>query len=223
MKTKIPRQDNDVFLDGEKLYGNDFSESEIEEWFRDEQEGYAELGLYHRSHHRYGYHKLNWHHGYSYLPNNQRFRHVLCFGEAYGEELQPISGKIDFVTLLDPSEVFSGVDRIFGIPCRYVKPTALGDLPFADSTFDLVTCHGVMHHIPNVSKVIKECSRCLVKDGVMLLREPISSMGDWRYPRPGLIKRERGIPLKLLTSILTNAGFLIEKTFMYVSGNEGVF
>lgn len=207
----ISRQDIDVFLCGEKLYGDNFSESEIEEWFRDEQEGYAKIGLEHRSHHRYGYHELNRRHGFSWLPNNQRFRHVLCLGGAYGEELQPISEKIDFVTLLDPSEAFSGVDRIFDIPCLYVKPTVLGDMPFADSAFDLVTCHGVMHHIPNVSKVMKECSRCLVKGGIMLMREPITSMGDWRYPRPGLTKRERGIPLKLLVSISTNAGFRIEK------------
>lgn len=43
----------------------------------------------------------------------------------------------------------------------------------------------------------------------MILREPIFSMGDWRKPRPGLTKRERGIPLHILDDIVREVGFKI--------------
>ena len=33
----------EIYLSGEKLYGDDFTTEEILEWFKDEKEGYAEL------------------------------------------------------------------------------------------------------------------------------------------------------------------------------------
>jgi hypothetical protein len=35
----------------------------------------------------------------------------------------------------------------------------------------------------------------LKPNGYLLLREPIISMGDWSFPRKGLTKNERGIPV----------------------------
>lgn len=82
-------------------------------------------------------------------------------------------------------------------------------MPFDDSSFDLVSVLGVLHHIPNVSQVLGECSRVLACGGKMILREPIVSMGDWRKPRYGLTKRERGIPIDVLKEIITGKGFRI--------------
>ena len=45
----------------------------------------------------------------------------------------------------------------------------------------------------------------------MLIREPIVSMGDWTKPRPGLTKRERGIPFELFNNIISESGFRIKK------------
>ena len=67
----------------------------------------------------------------------------------------------------------------------------------------------MLHHIPNVTYVLSECVRCLGDKGLMVLREPINSMGDWRYPRPGLTRRERGIPLKILDGIVRDVGFSV--------------
>lgn len=36
--------DISIYLSGAKLYGDDFTIDEIEEWFADEAEGYANLG-----------------------------------------------------------------------------------------------------------------------------------------------------------------------------------
>ena len=98
-----------------------------------------------------------------------------------------------------------------GTPCKFVKPSADGDMPFDSNRFDLVTSLGVMHHIPNVSHVIGECHRCLSDGGIMLLREPIASLGDWTKPRSGLTKRERGIPWTILRETIQNAGFNIKR------------
>ena len=65
---------------------------------------------------------------------------------------------------------------------------------FSDNTFDLVTCFGVLHHIPNITTVLREIIRVTAPQGIILLREPIRSMGDWKKPRRGLTKNERGIP-----------------------------
>ena len=45
--------------------------------------------------------------------------------------------------------------------------------------------------------------------GVLVLREPIFSMGDWRERRKGLTRRERGIPRQFLLDILRKNGFTI--------------
>lgn len=189
---------------GDKLYGDDFDLSAIQAWYADEAEGYAQLGAADRSSYRYGYHALNTLHGFRHLPEG-RLADVLGFGSAYGDELAPIIGRIDTITIVDPSGAFVQ-PTVHGLPARYVKPAVDGLLPLPGGAFDLVTCLGVLHHIPNVSFVVGELARVLRPGGWMLLREPIVSMGDWRQPRAGLTRRERGIPLHLLERSSKAAG-----------------
>ena len=171
------------YLEGEKLYGDDFTEEEIRAWYQDEKEAYADLGAKEYIEYTYVYEQLNIYHGYRRILNN-RFRNALGLGSAYGDEFNPVMERIDHVTILESSDVFkkrSGVD----IPFDYVAPTETGKLPFQSKRFDLITCFGVMHHIPNVSYVLGECYRCLENEGYYLLREPIVSMGDWTKTRGG--------------------------------------
>ena len=100
---------------------------------------------------------------------------------------------------LEPSK--KSIYTKFGTPSKFRDILA----------FALVTCFGVLHHIPNVSFVMSELGRVLEPGGVMLLREPVISMGDWRKPRRGLTKRERGIPLHLLQRIAVESGFEVIK------------
>jgi SAM-dependent methyltransferase len=197
------------YFDGKALYGDDFNITQIAEWFEDEKEGFADLGAKDIENYIYDYHSLNKLHGFKYLPDKV-FKKVLGFGSAYGEELLPIKNKIQTATIVDPSKAFVQ-DSIYDIPLTYVKPLPNGQLPFNDHLFDLITCFGVLHHIPNVSSVIKELSRILESGGYILLREPIVSMGDWREPRIGLTKRERGIPLQILEEIITANNLVIIK------------
>lgn len=197
----------EAFFSGKKLYGNDFSQDQIEAWFADEAEGYFNLTQSGDGAYGYGYHALNRRHGYSCLPR-RRFGHVLGIGSAYGDELKPVLSHSDRISILEPSDGFKST-ALHGVPVSYVKPVASGDMPFDSDSLDLITCLGVLHHIPNVSKVVSEFHRVLKPGGYALVREPIISMGDWRKPRCGLTRRERGIPLPLLRDFVEQAGFKV--------------
>jgi SAM-dependent methyltransferase len=189
------------YADGKLLHGDDFSPEEIEEWFRDEAEAYynlpldQELGLY-------SYHARNWRHGFRYLPSSP-FEHVLCLGGAFGDELEPVLGRSKKVTILEPAGGFQN-PRF-----EYVKPNPSGRIPFADNSFDLVTCFGVLHHIPNVSTVVREMARCTKPTGWQLICEPRHSMGNWEQPRCMLTPRERGIPDALMRRFILESGLRI--------------
>jgi len=109
--------------------------------------------------------------------------------------------KLNKITIIEPSKKLR-VKEIKGKKVKYFQPTTKGKLKFKDNTFDLITCFGVLHHLPNVSYIFSELSRVLEKGGYLLLREPICSMGDWRKKRTGLTKRERGIPLDYFRKII---------------------
>ena len=200
------------FLSGSELYGDDFTGADLESWFEDEREGYADLGDPSENSLRgYGYHQLNQRHGFRHLPAGRRFRQALGVGSATGREFDPLSPRIDAVTILEPSDQLVGGPLPTGLQPVYVKPNADGSIPFADATFDLTICLGTLHHIPNVSRVVVEMARVSEPGGYLLVREPIVSMGDWRTTRkPGVTKRERGIPLTLMRQIIEGAGLRIE-------------
>lgn len=207
---------NDIesYLSGDRLYGDDLSLEEIRTWYADEEEGYANLGAGDSTQYSYVYHALNWYHAFRKVKTTNRME-ILGFGSAYGEELQPLLNRAKSVTIVDPSDAFRR-DEIHGVPCRYVKPLPSGVLEFEDASFDMVTAFGVLHHVPNVSFVMSEISRVTRSGGIFLLREPVVSMGDWRFPRAGLTKHERGIPLHLMQSIIHKSGFHIRSESLCV-------
>ena len=196
------------YLSGEKLYGDDFDRDQMEAWYRDEAEGYAQLAQAHHGRWTYGYEALNRRWGFRHLPAKRVFQRALGFGSAFGDEFLPVIERIREVTIIEPSDEFVQPE-VHGIPVRYVKPSVSGDLPFEGQAFDLVLCFGVLHHICNVSHVLREMFRCLAPGGFALLREPIVSMGDWTRPRRSLTKRERGIPDALLRGMIEHAGFRV--------------
>jgi ubiquinone/menaquinone biosynthesis C-methylase UbiE len=193
-------KNNKEFLSGEKLYGDNFSLNEIKKWYGDEEEGYSGLiGDYESG---YGYSQVNIKHGFSKLKNIKKFQNVLSFGGAKGDELIPIIDKIKKITIIEPSKKLR-VKKIKGKGVNYVTPKTSGEIKLKNNEFDLITCFGTLHHIPNVSFVFDELVRVLKKGGFILLREPIVSMGDWTKPRIGLTKRERGIPEIIFKRLIT--------------------
>lgn len=210
------------YLEGKKLYGDDFNLNEIRKWFEDEKEAYANLGPKNKGNYQYHYHALNYNMGFRFLPD-KKFPNVLGFGSAYGDELKPILKIIERIIIVESSEVLI-CKEINGFPVSYIKPNIDGSLPFSADVFDLITCFGVLHHVANVSKVVREFYRCLKPGGYALIREPTVSMGDWRKDRRpgGLTKRERGIPLNIFRQIISSTGFKIinEKRCMFPLTNR---
>lgn len=197
------------FLSGRELYGDDFTPSEVTAWFEDEREASARLWATYRREYVYEYHALNVRHGYRHLPD-RLFEVAVGLGAAYGHELLPIIGRIGKVIVVEPSAELRS-SSLRGVPLEYRNPAPNGDLPCESESADLVTCHGVLHHIPNVTHVVRELARCLKTGGYALVREPVVSMGEWTNFRPGLTTRERGIPIGILRKVMRDAGLRIAR------------
>jgi SAM-dependent methyltransferase len=163
------------YFSGEKLFGNDFNIDQINEWYNQEAEGYAHLGNNDKTTYSYNYQNFNYVHGFSKIPE-RKFDQVLGLGSAWGFEFEPIVDRISNLTIIEPSNEL--LNNLIGdlVP-KYVKPAVNGELPFDDNVFDLITCFGTLHHIPNVTFVLEEMIRVLKPDGCLLIREPIVSMG----------------------------------------------
>lgn len=213
IKSKIEEAD---YFTGNKLKGDDFSIEEIKAWYEDEQEGYANLGAKDEGNYSYGYDAINWKYGYSMISPKDSVAKVLGIGSAYGHEFFPIINKIKELHIIEPSDSLMSKD-LKGIKPIYHKPNINGALNFEDNSFDLITCFSTLHHIPNVSFVMKEMHRCLKPNGILLIKEPINSMGDWNKPRNGLTKNERGIPVDIFRKIIKECGFSFVKENLCLS------
>lgn len=198
------------YLDGEELIGDDYSLDQIGVWAKEEMEAYANLGAKDKSGYAYKYHELNRMVGFSCV-DLAKCQNVLGVGSAWGEEFAPIEKYIKDITILESSEIFSSNFSKIGLKAKYVKPTINNSLPFEDNSFDLIVCFGVLHHIPNVSFMLKEFYRCINSKGLVIVREPIISMGDWSGSRAGLTKNERGIPLEIFRGMIKKCGFYAKK------------
>ena len=199
-----------TYFSGGALYGDDFSEEEIRRWFAEEERGYFDLTqTYCR--YQYSYHALNEFHAYRYLPGP--FDVCLALGCARGDDVEPLSGRVGRFIAVEPAEQWWH-SSIGGTPATYLKPTVRGDLPLDAASVDLAVCLDVLHHIPNAGHVLSEMARVLRPGGMLVLREPINTMGDWRRPRPGLTANERGLPLPWLEQrVAANQLTVVRKAF----------
>ncbi len=204
------QMNHDDYLGGRALIGDDYDAIAINKWFSEESEGYANLGAANQKTYQYSYHGLNYYHGYGLLKG-MRFKHALGLGSAYGDEFKPIINQLDKITIVEPSHQLRA-EQLEHLKLNYLNPLPSGDVPIGSAEIDLITCFGVLHHIPNVTKVISEFARILTPGGIALIREPVVSMGDWSKPRSGLTKNERGIPYDLLKHILINSGFSLKRS-----------
>lgn len=196
------------YFSGEMLIGDNYGPAEIARWFEDERDAYANLAARDPATYQYHYHALNRWHGFRHLDRERRFANACGFGSAFGDELLPVRGRLDHVTIIDSSRRFAQT-VLGGVGASFVEAHPSGEISAESGAFDLITCFGVLHHIPNVSFVLRELARCLGPDGVLLLREPISSMGDWRKPRLGCTPRERGLPAALFHDMIEEAGLVV--------------
>jgi len=200
-----PEIQMESFLKGERLYGEDFSTADLHRWYSEEKEGYAGIEDTDLADGGYSYGALNWWYFWRYIRGRRRrFPHCVSLGGARGDDVAPLSDLVDHYTVIEPSNSF-WTDEIGGKPAKYLSPEISGEIPMPTASADLVTSLGTLHHIANVSFVVREIGRVLKPGGYFILREPVHSMGDWRQPREGKTRNERGIPMKLLKSWLLAA------------------
>ena len=126
------------------ILGDDYSYSMIEKWYASEAP----------------YHKLDPSAANSFvrainpcasggilslrLPDSPR---VLCFGSHTGAELSPFNISPQRITLCDP--IFTERVVNHGSPDIVQLPTTTqGHIDCESSSLDLITCLGVLHHIP---------------------------------------------------------------------------
>jgi SAM-dependent methyltransferase len=197
------------YLYGEKLVGDDYSDSELEAWYRDEATAYSGLVGDRSGSYSYEYHALNYINGFRFLPSD-KIQMCVGYGAATGAEFLPIQNRISNLIIIDPGEFEKDITPR-NVPVRYIKPQISGRVGLEDGISDVVTCFGALHHVANVSFVVKELARILKHSGKLLLREPISNMCDWRIARPGLTPRGRGIPVKIMNEAIQVAGLEISK------------
>lgn len=203
--------DMEAALRGERIFGDDFGPTAVAEWYAAEVDGYSGLDHEDSRSDAYLYEALDKAYVWRHLPD--RPLDVMGLGSAYGSEFRPISQRLCSLTIVEPGRKFWR-DQVAGVPARYVDPSPGGELPFDSGRFDLVTAFSVLHHVPNASRVIGELARVLAPGGILAIREPITSMGDWRHPRPGLTAHERGLPWPLVAPIAQGAGCTLESAKM---------
>jgi len=195
-------------LSGQQLYGEQLTPEQIERW--NEQTNAVHSALFATNqgvHSGYQYAALDHFHVVGALLR-RRYELCLALGCANGDDVAPLAGVVSQFVAIEPMEQCWRTE-IGGRPARYLKPSVLGDISLEDNSVDLVVAFDVLHHIANVSHVLGELARVLRPDGLLVVRDPISWMGDWRQPRPGLTANERGLPLAWFERVAGENGLQI--------------
>lgn len=194
--------------DGTHLWGDDLDQLELESWFADEQRAAAAAanadGLDDGD--DYAWWEQQRFHVFSKLPA-RRWSHVLGFGSGSGAELLPVDAeRITILEAVPRRQPHAGVR----CPVTYAQAQASGDLALPDGAVDLVVCFGALHHVANVSYVLREFARVAAGGGYLCLGEPIIGMGTEPAERRGLTPHERGLPLPWLRQAVDSAGWAIK-------------
>jgi SAM-dependent methyltransferase len=200
-----------AYYSGCKLFGNDFSLEEVREWYGLEENACFEIydqGKKRMPNNDY----LHWSAGYRWaLEGRSSLGKVLGLGSGNGEEFRPVRKWIEHLFIAESADGYFQNDA----STSYVKAQTDGTLLFPDNFFDTTVTIAVLHHIPNVSHVLRELLRSLKPGGICLLKEPITTLGAWHLPRKvGLAPCERGFPREWLHQELTEKGFeIIHRTY----------
>lgn len=194
------------FYGGQKLFGDDFGPEEIAEWYRLEENACFEI-FDHGKKRMPNNDLLHWSHGYCWaLKNRPSLGKVLGLGSGNGEEFRPIRDWIEHLYIVESAEGYFQNSP----STTYAKASPDGILNYPDGFFDTQVAIAVLHHIPNVSLVLKELVRTLKPGGLCLIKEPMTTLGAWHLPRkPGLAPCERGFPRDWLRRQVVKRGLKI--------------
>ncbi len=199
------------YYSGKKLFGDDFSLDEIREWYGLEENACFEI--YDQGQKRMPNNDhMHWRYGYRWaLGQGGGLGKVLGIGSGNGEEFRPVRHLIDHLYIVESAQGYLQD----GPKTTYAKAHVDGHMDFSDGFFDTAVNVAVLHHVPNVSRVLAELFRVLKPGGFCLVKEPITTLGPWHSRRKGaLTPCERGFPRDLLDEMVQRAGFrIVRKTY----------
>jgi SAM-dependent methyltransferase/glycosyltransferase involved in cell wall biosynthesis len=122
-----------------------------------------------------------------WMPETMEFdkysgKEVLEIGGGLGTDLAQFAANGARVTDVDLSAGHLELARknlmLRGLSGAFVHHDA-EDLPFADNTFDLVYCNGMLHHTPNTARVVDEIRRVLKPEGRAIVM--VYAQNSWHF------------------------------------------
>lgn len=214
VNSSLPLDISTAIKDGSILAGDDFAGEQLTKWFSQEKEAYycGDAGNS-ETDNWYAYMRLvNETLGFSRISfSKDELRSILVLGPGSGIEVdQFVSEHPDWsLFFLEASDNFKTELKNKYPSSQIVDATISGDILLDSESQDVVCAFSVLHHIPNVSHVLREAYRVMKPGGLLLVREPCSSMGDWRYPRAAT-PNERGLSLRWFIATAKTIGFKME-------------
>lgn len=102
-----------------------------------------------------------------------------------------------------PKQIWSAAARCRDDRLRFLIGTA-SDLPYEAESFDVVTCHLVLHHIEPLAPVVREISRVLRPGGKAIIMEPSPLLGMVVHDQ--VSENEAPIPASKVRKAFLDAG-----------------
>lgn len=196
------------------LYGDDFDECAIRQWFLEEAEYHNQFAGGRFNDHPKLYQVFDWHLAFApYFRPTPNMR-VLDFGCAEGQALAHLpSDRRGFHYVgIDSSQSLLDAAAERNPDGEYRRMPEDGRIPAEDGEFDYAVVLGVLHHVPNVTHYLEELGRVLRPGARLILREPSHAMGRQvgsHRVLPGLSPNERGIPGNFLRQRLVRLGMRV--------------
>lgn len=194
------------------LKGNEFNPEQIKKWYDEEEEWHNQFPegrneaddywiIYEVFNRKYAIDK------YAKLTKESK---VLSFGCAEGSDTAKLYREYGFKLYgIESSEKLIEAFKN-NFPKAGIEKAAIeGDINYPSDFFDYVFCFGVLHHIPNVSKVLNEFHRVLKTGGVAIIREPVCWMYSGKTRPADLSPNERGIPVSFFRQEFEKMNFEI--------------
>lgn len=98
------------------------------------------------------------------ILNKQTY--ALDVGCGTGRWTRYLASRAGFIEAVDPSNaIFAAAKILKGKNNVRLARASVETLPFADETFDFVMSIGVLHHIPDTAKAMKDCVKKVKKGG----------------------------------------------------------
>lgn len=130
-----------------------------------------------------------------------------------------VGGGYRNVVLLDLSvDMLAFAGKSLGPALRLCSADAMR-LPMADETFDVAICRGGLHHLPDMSEMIREVRRILKKGGTFLTYDPCDDLPPVRWLRRAMYRvfrffdheHERGLSSPELAAAFVAGGMTVKE------------